>query len=77
MRLPLILSLFLLVQGTGWGCESYEECMQKGRQWTETGRNGEIMKAIAFKLDEISQKLDNLPPPDPFRQIAQRSVKKK
>ena len=35
-----------------------------------------LQKAIAYKLDEISKKLDNLPPPDPFRQMAMKAAKK-
>ena len=62
----LLLALILVVSGCkpALACESYEECMKSADYYQGHGVDGntyserERQKAIAYKLDEISKKLD-------------------
>lgn len=74
MKPSLILITLLLSTCPVWGCESYEECMKEAetaelfhngqivdRETHQIWAMEEMRlrnKAIAFKLDEISKKLD-------------------
>ena len=78
MKTLFLISL-LLISSPALSCDSFEECMDLQKQYEN--RYGQatdypLQKAIAYKLDEISKKLDNLPPPDPFRQMAMKAAKK-
>lgn len=61
-----LLLIFLLVATPVWACDSYKDCMEKGEyqsrntfdeQMLDSSARG-YLKAIAYKLDEISKKLD-------------------
>lgn len=73
MKNLLALSLLLLNCSVGLACESYEECMKPvqgntqeyfcaespfGKCYKNFPTELNISKAIAYKLDEISKKLD-------------------
>ena len=53
---------FVLIASPAWACESYEECMKCEGAMDSLNPMGNFQtcyqKAIAFKLDEISHKLD-------------------
>lgn len=69
MRYLVLLLLFWT--NTAMACDSYEECMKVKDDWVWVVGNGKrykdpvkvypsdarVLKAIAFKLDEISKKL--------------------
>lgn len=74
-----IFFLGFLFGRTAQACSSYDECIKTGETGGfvpgETTNNG-YLKAIAYKLNEISNKLDRLPQADPFQQIAVKQASK-
>lgn len=80
-----VVAVFLLVPSSVMACDSYEHCMNpeivepqiNGLQWSADMIQLSYVKAIAYKLDEISHKLDRLPEPSPFQMMAQKAGKKK
>lgn len=72
-------------------CEDYESCLNPTTDWREVPIKGQdlvgtintkvepteyqILKAIAYKLDEISQKLDHQQ--GPFNSMIDKAIRKK
>jgi len=60
-RINVIALLLTLLCGKAWACEkyccSYEECMDSTAKTWEA-KSAVTLIAIAYKLDEISEKLD-------------------
>lgn len=55
---PILIALTCLsIASPALACGSYEECM-KGESYNKSGHVEPLIKAIAYKLDEISKKLD-------------------
>lgn len=55
----IILALVLLVSGQAVACNSFEDCIDKSKGYRAIGDpDYQVARAIAFKLDEISKKLD-------------------
>jgi hypothetical protein len=64
----IIIAALLLTSAPAMACESYEECMETGDNYAgrrigpiaslQEIKSAEYLKAIAYKLDEISKKLD-------------------
>jgi len=85
-----LLILILLVPNMAHACESYEECMTlsdhciTNHVWTREGmmipncteqdKQNYYQKSIAFKLDEISQKLDRNA--GPFNAMIDKAIRK-
>lgn len=67
-RISLVLVLVVLMGAEAWACESYEECLKESNDVvqvnsliatpTQDYRSYSVLKAIAFKLDEISETLN-------------------
>ena len=60
---PLIISLLtMLVCSVGWACENYESCLKHSEERFhavgELDSSEASLRAIAFKLAEIEEKLD-------------------
>lgn len=54
---PILLTLLLItITRSVYACESYEECISYTRPGSTS--NSYVLHAIAYKLDEISKKLD-------------------
>ena len=71
MKPILVLFMFLVASPVWAACGSFEDCMQDSERVRHNGSSDpghiktypeaqqrDVLKAIAFKLDEISQKLD-------------------
>lgn len=69
MRTILLVGVMMLVGGQALACKSWEDCIQSSNQCLETLDDGNkltnidcansfTLTAIAYKLDEISKKLD-------------------
>lgn len=58
---PLLLLTLLLVSSPVFACDSFEECIDLADP-SEYGASLNALKAIAYKLDEISNKLPDKNP---------------
>ena len=66
MKEVIVVVIGVLVGGSAWACGSYEECMTPaefqeqdvlGVRYVSKVTETMVLKAIAYKLDEISEKL--------------------
>ena len=64
IRLALIIagiSVIVFSSCSARACDSYEECMKEPAKWSYEEKTAYATRAIAYKLDEISKKLDSEP----------------
>ena len=63
MKTKYLLLLGILLSTSVWACQNYEDCMAAPESYDVELFQAMSLKAIAYKLDEISKKMDKTDAP--------------